>query len=436
MGNTYSRYLNEHVETMPRDQLKKLQERRLMPTLDYAYERSPLIESIWKKAGVKPSDINSMDDFIEKAPCFDKDDIRAFRDTHNSPTGGLARSSDLDINKISTTSGTTGDPTPMPIRMVASIDEGYARDFWEMGSRPGDYSVASSFTFRVGIGCLPVTETGAIPIPFRHDPHQIPRIAHAIQTYKPTTLTLLSTPMLLGFEQWFKETGTDPKKLFASIKGAIYGGEALSPRLKAMADSWGLELFETTSFGDVMSGTQCRAHDGFHAYEDMAIAECLDPNSNEPVADGEIGELVVTTLANTEIPFIRFRTDDLVIMNRETCSCGRTHARYNIRGRKGDQIKVKGKTILPLDIRFAIEAELETQSGLFQIIKASAEMDVLKLRVGHIPDRITTSAEELTSRLEEIVRKEVDVPVQIELTPDSELLKLGPPHKIPRVTKA
>lgn len=436
MSNFNSRYLNEYVETMPREQLRQLQENRLGQILDYTCSHSPLIESLWKKAGVTPKDIRSLDDFFEKAPCFDKDDIRHFRDDHNDALGGLSRLSDIELTKVATTSGTTGDPTPFPVRLRPSTDDGYARDYWEMGARPGDYTVQSVFTFRVGIGMPTMTQAGLIPIVFRHDPHQIPRIAAALKAFKPSTYTLISTPMLLAFEQWFKQTDTDPKEVFAPVKGAIYGGEALSPRLKAITDSWNLELFETTSFGDVLSATQCRAHDGFHTYEDFAIAECLDPHSNTPVKDGEVGELVVTTLANAEVPFIRFRTDDLVVMNREKCSCGRTHARFHIRGRKGDQLIVQGKTILPLDIRFAIEAETETQSGLFQIIKSAAQMDVLKLRVGHNPQAVTTSAQELAGRLEDIVRAVVDVPVQVELTPDSELLKLGPPHKIPRVTKA
>src|SRR5690606_35416730 len=288
MASTNSRYLNEHVETMPREQIHQLQEHKLGAILDYACERSPLIASVWEKAGIKPGDISSLEDFAARAPCFDKDDIRAFRDTHNDPTGGLARLSDIDLNKIATTSGTTGDPTPFPIRVRASSDEGYARDFWEMGARPGEYAILATFTFRIGIGNHPFINTGAVPILFRHDPHQIPRMADAIRKFKPTLFSLMSTPMLLGFEKWFKESGVDPRELFAPIKGVLYGGEALSPRLKAMTDRWGLELFETTSFGDVMSATECRDHSGFHAFEDMAIAECLDPNGNTPVADGEV----------------------------------------------------------------------------------------------------------------------------------------------------
>jgi phenylacetate-CoA ligase len=431
----FPRFLNEHIETMPRDQLRQLQEHRLLDVLDYGYTHSPLIEQLWRGAGVTPAEICSLEDFYEKAPFFDKDSIRHFRDVHNDPLGGLARMSHLDLNKVVSTSGTTGDPTPVPIRLRGSSQEGYARDFWEIGVRPGDYGIVSSFTFRIGIGDSPITEVGMIPIPFAHDPRQIPRMAAAIEAFRPTVFSLMSTPMLLGFEQWFKRSGADPVALFSSLQGAIAGGEAMSPRLRALAGSWDLELFETTSLGDVMSGTECRAHAGFHAYEDMVIAECLDPDGDEPVADGELGELVVTTLRNPELPFIRFRTDDLVVMDREPCACGRTHARYQVRGRKGDQILVQGKPILPLDIRFIVEAEVETSGGLFQIIRSAPEMDRLRLRVGYDPDTLAGPAGELVARLEHLVGVAIEVPVQVDLTPNAELLKLGPPHKIPRVSK-
>jgi phenylacetate-CoA ligase len=435
MNPTYSRYLNEHIETMPRDQLLQLQENRLMDVLAYGYSRSPLIQQLWNSAGVSPADIGSLADFYEKAPFFDKDSIRLFRDAHNDPTGGLARMSDLDINKVVSTSGTTGDPTPVPIRMRGSSQEGYARDYWEIGVRPGDYGITSSFTFRIGIGDSPVTELGMIPIPFAHDPRQIPRMASAIEEFRPSVFSLMSTPMLLGFEQWFRQSGKDPVELFASVRGAFAGGEAMSPRLRALADSWDLELFETTSLGDVMSGTECRAHAGFHAYEDMVIAECLDPDGDAPVAEGELGELVVTTLRNPELPFIRFRTDDLVVMDSSVCACGRTHARYHVRGRKGDKILVQGKPILPLDIRFIVEGEAETSGGLFQIIKTAPEMERLRLRVGYDPDALAGPESELVARLQDLVGAAIEVPVQVELTPNAELLKLGPPHKIPRVSK-
>ncbi|WP_027948274.1 phenylacetate--CoA ligase family protein [Haliea salexigens] len=436
MSKQFSPYLNPAVETMPRAQLERFQEQKLLRVLDYALEHSPLIKARWQAAGVGRGDIRSLEDFRNRAPFIDKDDIRSFRDAHDHPLGGLAELDNPNVNRVETTSGTTGDPTPFPIRARSSVEEGYARDYWEMGIRPGEYAIVSSFTFRIGITLSSLSELGIIPIPFAHTPLQIPRMVEAIQHFRPTAFTLMSTPMILWFERFFEQSGLDPKAVFASVRGAIAGGEALSPRLRAVADSWDLELFETASFGDVMSGTECRAHAGLHGYEDMAMAECLDPENDQPVADGELGELVVTTLRNPEMPLIRYRTDDLVEIDRSQCSCGRTHFRYRVRGRKGDRLLVQGKAILPLDVRFSIEEERETRSGLFQIIKEAPEMDILRLRVGYDNSVLQRPLASLAGKLEEALKAVTGVPVAIEMIDEAELLKLGPPHKIPRVTKS
>lgn len=205
--------------------------------------------------------------------------------------------------------------------------------------------------------------------------------------------------------------------------------------MKGMAESWGIELFETTSLGDVGGATECRMHDGMHAWEDQAIVECLDPVTQAPVPDGEVGELVVTTLVDRYSPLIRNRTDDLVVMDRSPCRCGRTHLRFKLRGRASDQIVVQGRTIMPRDVTTVVESYSETRSGLFQLIRPQRELSELAVRIGYDPGRLSMTIEALASRLKDHLAQEFEVDVRVELTPDAELLKLGPPHKIPRVTK-
>jgi phenylacetate-CoA ligase len=424
-------------ETLPRPQLLELQEARLMATLEYNYQASPIFNSLCRKAGVKPADINSLEDFAEKIPLFDKDDIRAYRDRHNDPCGGLIRLDDPRLTTLLSTSGTTGDPTPMPMRHRYSSDEAYVRTFWHMGGRPGDYLVMPVFTFRGGaangISCQ--KEAGLTPIYFNHDPAELPRIIEAIKRYRPTVFGLISAPLLLGLEKHLEKTGENARELFSCFKGFIHGGEQPSPRMKALTQAWGMTMYETCAAGDVVSATTCRAHDGFHVWEDLAYAECLDPVTDQPVADGQMGELVVTNINDPLLAMVRFRTDDLVTVNREPCACGRTHMRFHIHGRKSDQTVVCGKAILPRDIRLVVEEQRETAAGLYQIIKTASEMDTLAVRVGYNPDKLGGSTTQLIGALEEALRAALDVPVRVELTLDDELLKLGPPHKIPRVTK-
>ena len=130
---------------------------------------------------------------------------------------------------------------------------------------------------------------------------------------------------------------------------------------------------------------------------------------------------------------MRFRSEDLVWLTREPCPCGRTHARYKVQGRTGDEVVIDGRYILPRDVWPAIEQVPATSAALFQIVKPQRVMDQLRLRVGYAgsPDLV-----DLGARVEAEVGTVLNVPCAIELVPNDDLLKLGPPHKIPRIVKA
>lgn len=426
-------YFDPHAETMPRAEIEAMQQNKLLDLIPRVYERSALIRRTWDAAGVTPDDIKSLDDFRTKAPFINKDAIRSHRDAFGDPYGGLKIVDDSELVAIGFTSGTTGDPTPVPIGRSSAIETQQLRDYWQIGARPGDYVTNLMFTFRGGqTRAAYVNIGGFTPILSPHDPSELPLVIEAIKTYRPTILYMLSTPMMIGLEKYFETSGDDPQDVFSSFKGGIFGGEPMSPRFAALAKSWGIEVFDYTTFGDVTGAMECRAHDGFHAWEDLAFAECLDDDGN-PVADGEIGELVVTALDDPMAPLIRFRTEDIVRFDRRPCSCGRTHARFWTLGRKGDQTLVQGKAILPRDIQQLVERHPETKSCLFQIIRPQPVMDTLRLRVGY--ESIVDTPEALSVRLVETLAGHFAVPVEIDLVPAAELLKLGPPQKIPRVTK-
>ena len=219
----------------------------------------------------------------------------------------------------------------------------------------------------------------------------------------------------------------------SSYHGIVHGGEPLGTRSRKLLDDWGVAGFEHTAVGDASAATECREHDGCHFWEDGVLVEHLEPDGTATVADGERGELVVTALDNRTMPLVRFRSDDLVEMTRERCGCGRTHGRIKTAGRKGDEVIIDGQSVLPLDVWEAVEGFDETAMGLFQIIRTDAQMDELRLRVGH--DGTTTRPSELCDRLAEAVGAATGVVPKIELVPNDDLLRLGPPHKIPRVAK-
>jgi len=428
-------YFDAGRETMPRRDIERFQEARLLELLPRVGERGALIRSVWEAAGVKPGDIRSLADFRERAPFIDKDAIRRYRDRCNDPVGGLQIADPIDVVTISTTSGTTGDPTPVPHGLHSLADIDLRRSAWQIGVRPGDCITYMLFTYRGGVmTAYAMREMGATSIALAHDPAQIPRFVAASKRYRPALLVTISNPLIIAFEQYFERTGVDAREVFASYRGAVFGGEPLSPRFRKLTDSWGLELFDYTTLGDVCGAMECRMHDGVHAWEDLALVENLD-EKGRPVPDGEVGELVVTAIGDRHAPLIRYRTEDLVRMDHRVCGCGRTHARFWPLGRKGDQILVQGRSILPRAVQPVIESEDECRACLFQIIRSGREMDVLRLRVGYDAAALHSTPGALAARLHDRLRAAFEVPVEVELALNEELLKLGPPHKIPRVTK-
>jgi phenylacetate-CoA ligase len=431
-----SRFFEPDIETMSRDQIDLLQEARILQLVPYVYERSPLIREVWGEAGVKPSDIRSLADFKAKVPFIDKDRIRRFRDERNDPYGGLRCADPPHLRGVGFTTGTTGDPTPLPRAEHHVTIAGLTRELWQIGMRPGDYFGYMLFTFREGLNMDRWQQSGMRAIPIEHLPTEIPTLVELSRKFRPKALFMLSTPMIMGLQQYEQRTGEDLREAFSSYKGVVFGGERLSQGLHAVAEGWGLEVFQLTSLGDVSTAMECRAHDGMHTWEDLAMVEHLDPEGNEPVADGARGELVVTALADDVGPLIRFRTDDLIEFTRRPCSCGRTHGRLKPLGRKGDEMLIQGRSILPIDVFPLMENFPATRTGLFQFIRPRREADVLNLRVGYEPEALTGSISSLEGEMTEFIQAALSVPVKIDLKPNTELLNNAPISKIPRVTKS
>jgi len=427
------RYFDPELETMPRADLDALQEEKLLALVPYAYERSGIVRETWDAAGVHPRDIRSTADFVERAPFIDKDAIRSFRDRHKDPYGGLLCVPEAELVAIYSTSGTTGDPTPTP--QGDSRSAVLAREFWELGVRPGDHMVMFLFTFRGVSVFRSMQGIGAVPLFFDHTPTELPRLASASARYQPTGLYLLSGPMIMAIDAMAPSMGIDPREVFAPYRGIVYGGEPLGPRARQLVDEWGVELFLHTAVGDAGAATECREHDGYHWWEDTVLVEHLSPDGGEPVAGDGRGEMVVTSLGDRVAPLVRFRTDDLVHVNRGTCGCGRTHGRIWPVARKTDEVVVDGKSVIPTDVWAAVESVPATSSGFFQVIRPARDLDRLRLRVGY-REPLVQPIDAVRDAVAGAVAAAIGLVPDVELVPEAELLKLGPPQKIPRVAKS
>jgi len=434
-------YFDEEWETMPRARLEEEQLALLLDLLPYVYERSPLVRATWDAARVKPGDVRSLDDFREKVPFIDKDAVRRFRDERGDPYGGLLCVEPSELTAIMSTSGTTGDPTLVAERWGGgppSRPTIVTRDFWGMGLRAGDRVALVLFTFRGPMYGL-IQGLGATPVLVDYDPAEIGRLLELSVRYRPTIMYNFGNTLMSATPAAAERAGIDPKDAFSSYLGVVWAGEPLGPRARALAAEWGLPLFEHTSVGDVTASFECTAHDGLHFWEDTAFVEGIEPEATSHAdavvaPDGARCELVATALTNRVAPLIRYRSDDVVRLTREPCACGRTHARMWTVGRKSDEIVVDGRAVMPIDVWGAIETVDACALGLFQIIRPGREVDRLHLRVGYAAAdaaRVDAVHDEVVAS----VHAAIGIEPHVELVPDEQLLRLGPPHKIPRVTK-
>ena len=428
-----TRYLDETVETMPRAAIEAMQEAAILRLLPYAYERGGLMRRHWERAGVKPSDIRSLADYRAKAPVLEKDLLRQFRDESGDPFGGVRCAGQPRLRSVGFTSGTTGDPTAIPFGDQIASNRGLKRDLWEMGLRPGDHFIFNILTIRRGQESDRFSDVDFRPICLGHAGHEIPRMLEACRTFRPSVFHHFSRPLITALEQIDRLGEIDLKDAFKSVKGAPFGGEPPAPRVIELVRDWGVELYDYTSLGDVCSAMECRQHDGLHAWEDLALVECLAPDRDEEVPEGTPGELTVTSLQDEIAPLIRFRAGDLVTVDRRPCGCGRTHVRIKVLGRVGDQVVVDGRSIMPKDIMPMIDQVPEIVGGLFQIIRPRRELAELRLRVGVKDDGGPAGA--VAERIARLVREGLGVPASAEVLSAADMLRLGPPHKIPRVTR-
>jgi phenylacetate-CoA ligase len=272
---------------------------------------------------------------------------------------------------------------------------------------------------------------------FDHHPSEFPRWCRASLELEPTLLYLLSGPLIMALAH-MEQAGNLPyalEEVFASYKGVVIGGDHLGVQARGDLERWGGEPFLHTAVGDVGSATECREHDGLHASEDAVLIEILDPEGSSPVPEGQVGELVATNLApRSGNPLVRYRSDDLVRVSTAPCRCGRTGMRLWPVGRKGDEVVIDGRAILPMDIWRAVESVPESADGYFQLIRTGREMRVLKVRVGH--DATGRPPASVCDDLIGAIEASVGVAPEIELVENEVLLRLGPPHKIPRVASS
>ena len=369
-------------ETLPREEIEKIQLERLKETVSRVYNKVPAYRKKMEEAGITPDDVKCLAD-LSKLPFVTKQDMR-----DNYPFGLFAVERDKLV-RIHASSGTTGKPT------VVGYTAGDVDTWTECVSRiacMGGASEKDTAQICFGYGMF----TGALGLHYGLErigaaivPSSTGNSEKQIMYMKDfETSLLVATPSYaLRLAEVAREMGLEPERDL-SVKIALVGSELLTDAMREeMHRFWGRDLLITSNYGmsELMGpgvSGECTEHCGMHINEDFFIPEIIDPATGEVLPEGEQGELVITCIKKEALPLIRYRTKDITRLYYEKCKCGRTFCRMeNLSGRSDDMLKIRGVNVFPSQIEEIILSVEEIGPHYEIIVEREGYLDKLTIKV-------------------------------------------------------
>ncbi|XMO92238.1 phenylacetate--CoA ligase PaaK (plasmid) [Paracoccus sp. ME4] len=392
------------IETASRDEIAALQLGRMKRSLDHAYRNSAFYRARFEDHGVHPDDLQTLAD-LAKFPFTVKQDLR---DTY--PFGMFAVPREKLV-RIHGSSGTTGKPTVVGYT-AADIDHWanlVARSIRAAGGRPGDmlHNAYGYGLFTGGIGAHYGAERlGCTVVPMSGGMTE--RQVTLINDFRPRIIMVTPSYMLSILDE-FRRQGLDPRA--SSLQIGIFGAEPWTNAMRAeIEEAFDMQAVDIYGLSEVMGpgvAQECvETKDGLHVWEDHFYPEIIDPVTGAVLPDGQMGELVFTTLTKEGLPMVRYRTRDLTRLLPGTARAMRRIEK--ITGRSDDMIILRGVNVFPTQI----EEQILKCPGLaphFQIeLTRSGRMDAMTVHVECTPDRAVpeardASARELAHRIKSVV---------------------------------
>ena len=414
-----SPYLHPEYETLSREEIKQLQLERLQATVKHCMN-SPFYKKRFEECGLKPEDIKTLDD-IRKIPFTTKQDLR---DTYPF---GIASVPLRQCVRLHSSSGTTGNPTVI-LHTQKDLDEWanqVARNLWMVGLRPDDVFQNSSGygMFTGGLGFQYGAERlGMLTVPAAAG-NSLRQIKF-IKDFGTTAIHAIPSYVTRLYEV-MQEQGVDPRR-DTKLKVLAIGAEPHSEeQRKRIEEMMGVKAYNSFGMSEMCGpgvGFECPEQDGMHFWEDYYIVEIVDPETLEPVPDGEIGELVLTTLNREAMPLLRYRTRDLTRVLGRTCPCGRNHVRLDrMRGRSDDMIVLRGVNIFPIQIEKILMQFPELATNYLITLTTDQDNDNMTVEV-ELEELFTDDYQRLLQLEKEIKRRLKD---EILLTPHVKLVPKG-----------
>lgn len=412
-------YLHPDKECLTREQIDALQVERLQATIRHCMN-SPFYKKKFEEMGIKPEDIKTPAD-VRKLPFTTKQDLR-----DNYPFG-LASVPLEKCVRLHSSSGTTGNPTVV-LHSQKDLDEwanAVARCLWMVGLRPTDIFQNSSGygMFTGGLGFQYGAERlGMLTVPAAagNTLRQIKFITdfgttaiHAVPSY------------LTRIKEVMDQQGIDPRK-DTKLKVLAIGAEPHSEeQRKRIENMFGVKAYNSFGMSEMCGpgvAFECKEQNGLHFWEDYYIVEIVDPETLEPVPDGEIGELILTTINREAMPLIRYRTRDLTRVLGRTCPCGRNHIRLDrMKGRSDDMMVLRGVNIFPIQIEKILMKFKELTTNYLITLTTDNDNDNMTVEV-EVNDFDLNDKDKVQQLTKEITRALKD---EILLTPHVKLLPLG-----------
>ena len=412
-------YWQKDIETVGRDQLQELQLTRLKETVKHA-ANSPFYKEVFEKNGITPDSIQTLDD-LRKIPFTTKNDLRS-----HYPFGMAA----IPIQKcvrIHSSSGTTGNPTVV-LHSAKDLDQWanqVARCMYMVGLRDTDvFQNTSGYgMFTGGLGFQYGAERlGALTVPAAAG--NTKRQIKFITDFGTTCLHIIPSYATRLAEVMY-EMGIDPRrdtKLHTVCIGAEPHSEEQRKRIEQLLGVKAYNCFGMSEMNGPGVAFECPEQNGLHIWEDYVIPEIINPNTLEPVPEGEIGELVLTTINREAMPLLRYRTRDLTRFIPGECPCGRTHRRLSrFVGRSDDMIILKGVNIFPIQIEKILMNFKELGSNYLITIETVGYNDEMLIEV-ELSDLFTDDYSALQRLAKEVTRQLKD---ELLLTPRVKLVGKG-----------
>lgn len=370
---------------LQRSRLNEIQWQKMEVILRHAYNNTPWYREQWDKANVKPSDIKSLDD-LHKLPFVTKQDLR---DTYPF---GLFAVPMAQIVRLHASSGTTGKPI-----VVAHTKEdlevwthGVVRALVGYGVTPHDI-LQNAYGYGLFTGGLGLHDGGqalgvtVVPISGGNTERQV----MLMRDFGVTVVSCTPSYFLHIIDQ-AEKMGVDIRRL--PLRIGAFGAEPWSDEMRLVIEERaGIKAYDIYGLTEICGpgvGAECQHQDGTHLFEDHFYPEIIDPETLEPLQDGQEGELVFTTLDRFAMPMIRYRTRDITKLVAEPCSCGRTLRRMKkVAARTDDMLIIRGVNVFPSQIEAAM-LQVQGASPHYQILvtREFGGLDNIEVKMELLPE--------------------------------------------------